>query len=154
MYKTTMNEDEYLKTLGAIERETEQLLKDRAQIDERLMQLKNAADSLHDLLVIPTEGRLDVYIDRVVSELGITDAIKKVLASSKIPLSAPEIRSGLESIGVDLASYVNAGAVIHNTLTRLEKQSDVVRVQNPTGQTVAYALVKNVAYERALGSKP
>jgi hypothetical protein len=37
---------------------------------------------------------------------------------------------------------VNAAAVIHNTLTRLEKQGEVMRVVNPVGQTAAYALIK------------
>jgi hypothetical protein len=135
-----MSNTPYLNTLEAIEEEISRLLEERSQIDHRLSQLKATADSLRSLLDVPFRGGLDVELDRITSELGITDAIKKVLASSKIPLSAPEIRSGLESIGFDLSSYANAGAVIHNTLTRLEKQHEVVRVQNPAGQTVAYAL--------------
>lgn len=132
-----MNRAEYLKTLDAVEQETEQLLKDRSQIDQRLMQLKTTADSLRDLLGI---GGLDVKIDGIVSELGITDAIREVLASSRIPMSASLIKSELANCGVDLSAYANAGAVIYNTLTRLEKQGEVVRVQNPAGQTVAYAI--------------
>ena len=134
-----MKAEEYLKTLGAIEQETEQLLKDRARIDQRLMQLKTAADSLGALLSIPTEGLLDVHYRRVVSELGITDAIRQILSESNIPVSATVIKSELTYHGVDLSEYANAGAVIHNTLTRLEKQGEVVRVQSPTGQTVGYA---------------
>jgi len=136
VYKIGMKVEEYLQTLGAIEQETEQLLKERARIDERLIHLKTAADSLHRLL--PEEG-LDVYYRRVVSELGITDAIREILAEAKIPVSATVIKSELSYHGVDLSEYANPGAVIHNTLTRLEKQGEVVRVQNPAGQTVAYA---------------
>ena len=143
-----MNRDEYLKTLEAVEQETENLLKDRSRIDHRLLQLKTTAESLRALLGM--EG-LDVKIDGIVSELGITDAIREVLASSKIPLSAPVIKSELANRGVALAGYANPAAVIHNTLTRLEKQGEVVRVQNPAGQTVAYSLVKNIARRRALG---
>jgi hypothetical protein len=136
-----MSSSPYLNTLEAIEDEISRLLEKRTRIDQRLTQLKTTADSLRSLLDVPTrEEGLDVQIDRTVSDLGITNAIKKVLFSSKIPLSAPEIKSGLESIGVDLSNYANAGAVIHNTLTRLEKQRQVVRVQNPAGQTVAYTL--------------
>jgi hypothetical protein len=145
-----MNRDEYLKTLEAVEQETKNLLRDRSQIDQRLLQLKTTAESLRALLGI--EG-LDVKIDGIVSELGITDAIREVLASSKMPMSAPVIKSELVNRGLDLSGYANPAAVIHNTLTRLEKQGEVARVQNPAGQTVAYALVKNVAYKRAFGSK-
>jgi hypothetical protein len=138
-----MNRDEYLRTLEAVEQEIEKLLSDRSRIDLRLMQLKTTAESLRALLGI--EG-LDVKIDGIVSELGITDAIREVLASSKIPLSPSVIKSELVNRGVDLSRYANPAAVIHNTLTRLEKQHEVARVQNPAGMTVAYTLNKNSLY--------
>jgi len=134
-----MRAEEYLRTLANIEHETEQLLKDRARIDERLIQLTKAADSLRDLLATPTAGVLDLYYGRVVSELGITDAIREVLGESKMPMAISTIKSELIDRGVSLSEYANPGAVIHNTLTRLERQGEVVRVQNPAGQTVAYA---------------
>jgi hypothetical protein len=139
MYKHGMRAEEYLRTLANIEHETEQLLKDRARIDERLIQLTKAADSLRDLLATPTAGVLDLYYGRVVSELGITDAIREVLGESKMPMAISTIKSELIDRGVSLSEYANPGAVIHNTLTRLERQGEVVRVQNPAGQTVAYA---------------
>ncbi len=135
-----MDSQGYLKTLAAVEQETGELLEERSRIDRRLTQLKTTADSLRALLGV--EG-LDVKMDGIVRELGITNAIREVLASSKIPMSASFIKRELMNRGLDLSWYANPGAVIHNTLTRLEKQSEVVRVQNPAGQTVAYALAKN-----------
>jgi hypothetical protein len=132
-----MNRNEYAKTLEAVEDETEKLLRDRSQIDQRLLQLKTTAESLRVLLGM--EG-LDVQIDRIVKQLGITDAVREVLGSSKIPMSASFIKRELANRGVDLASYANSAAVIYNTLARLEKQGEVVRVVNPAGQTVAYAI--------------
>jgi hypothetical protein len=140
-----MKRNEYLKTLEAVEQETENLLRDRSRIDQRLLQLKTTAESLRALLGI--EG-LDVKLDGIVSDLGITDAIREVLASSKMPLSAPVIKNELLNRGVDLSRYANPAAVIHNTLTRLEKQREVTRVQNPAGMTVAYTLNKNSFYSR------
>ncbi len=140
-----MDSQEYLKTLTAVEQETEQLLKDRSRIDERLMQLKTTADALRALL-----GMKEFDNSVFITELGITEAIRQVLANSKTPLSAPEIMREVGNLTrADLsAQYANPGAVIHNTLTRLEKQREVVRVQNPAGQTAAYALVKNSFYKR------
>lgn len=134
-----------MKTLAAVEQETAKLLEERSRIDLRLTQLKTTADSLRALLDV--EG-LDVKIDRIVRELGITNAIREVLASSRMPMSASSIKSELMNRGLDLSGYANPGAVIHNTLTRLEKQHEVVRVQNPAGQTVAYALANNSLYKR------
>lgn len=146
-----MDSQGYSTTLKTVEREIAKLLEQRSQIDQRLMQLKNTADSLRDLLGI---GGLDVKIDGIASELGITDAIREVLGSSKIPMSAPVIKSELANRGVDLARFSNSAAVIYNTLTRLEKQGEVIRVVDPAGQTVAYALrTKNAARDRAFGSR-
>jgi len=130
-------EHEYSKTLSSIEQETEDLLRARAQIDKRLTQLKTTADSLRDLLGV---GGLDVKIDKLSSGLGVTGAIRKVLWASKIPLSSSQIKAGLENLGVDLSIYANPAAVIHNTVTRLERQNEVVRVVNSAGQTVAYTM--------------
>jgi hypothetical protein len=74
-----------------------------------------------------------------IRETGITDAIRQVIAESKIPLSPVEIKAALANRGVDLSGYANPGTVIHNTLNRLEKQGELIRVQNPAGVTVAYA---------------
>jgi len=135
----------YLQTLEAIEQETAKLLETRSRIDHRLSQLKTTADSLRALVGQPLDPSLASQmigglINEVPAESGITDAIRQVLSKSKIPLSALEIKSGLENSGVDLSGYANPGAVIHNTLTRLEKQREVVRLQTAAGQTVAYAI--------------
>jgi hypothetical protein len=130
-----------------------ELLKERERIDSEISLLKTVAQAYGALLSDGSiETRLVDLINEVPSEPGITNAIRRVLSNSKIPLSALEIKSGLENLGVDLSSYVNSGAVIHNTLTRLEKQGEVLRVENPTKQTVAYAIVsKNSLLNRLRG---
>jgi hypothetical protein len=137
---------DYAKTLAAVEQETAKLLEDRARIDHRLSQLKITADSLRALLGLPQPTDPSLFI----SELGITDSIREVLASSKIPLSAAQILHEVQSrTRADLfTQYSNPRAVIFNTLTRLEKQKEVVRVQNPAGQTVGYALTNSSMYKK------
>ena len=139
-----MNKTDYEKALAAAKTEIDQLLEQRTQIDNRIAQLKFTTDALSRLLGVetrPTAARLVELINQVPADPGITNAIRQVLASCKIPMNPSEIKLGLESIGFDLSAYANSGAVIHNTLTRLERQGEVARVQNPAGQTVAYALV-------------
>src|SRR6202521_1399244 len=139
-----MNKTDYEKALVAAKTEIDQLLEQRTHIDNRIAQLKFTTDALSRLLAVettPTAAKLVELINQVPADPAITSAIRQVLASCKIPMNPEEIKLVLESIGFDLSVYANSGAVIHNTLTRLERQGEVARVQNPAGQTVAYALV-------------
>jgi hypothetical protein len=136
---------EYERALEMAHLEIEGLLQRRMDIDRRLAELKGTADALSRLLGVetrPSVGRLVEAMNQVASDPGITNGVRRVLASSKTPMQPKEIRLGLESLGSDLSQYVNPGAVIHNTLTRLERQGEVARIENPVEQTVAYALVR------------
>lgn len=137
-----MNREEYKNALEAAHREIQHCLEERARIDERLAQLKSTSEALSKLLNIENAHLIKQLAElsiQVPADPGITKAIRELLANSKIPLAATEIKAGVETLGVDLSQYVNASAVVHNTLTRLEKQGELVRVVNAAGQTVAYA---------------
>jgi len=139
-----MNSTDYQKALAAAEAETETLLKQRADIDSRLARLKGTTEALSRLLGIdkrPAAMRLVELMNQVPADPGITNAIRQVLADPGIPMSAAEIKFALQSRGFDLSEYVNPGAVIHNTLTRLERQGEVMRLLSHSGQTMAYALI-------------
>jgi hypothetical protein len=141
-----MQRSDYEKALASAEREIKELLGQRAQIDARLTQLKATTESLSRLLGIvgaktnPSVLRIADLINAVPADPGITNAIRHVLRESKIPLSVSDIKVGVEYLSVDLSAYVNPSAVLHNTLSRLERQGEVMRVLNPAGQTVAYTL--------------
>jgi len=142
------------------EAEIGRLLEERQRIDARISVLKTMVQNCETLLKLPAakprsipvlpDTEIQVITMEIRPDQGITDAIRTVLAQSKIPLSAPEIKSALARLGFDLSEYSNASAVIHNTLTRLERQRQVARVENPASQTVAYTLVKNSFYQRLL----
>ena len=138
---------DFAKHIATIEEEIGRLLEERGRIDEQLSRLKIAVDSLRSVIGLPqTDPSL------FITELGITDAIREVLASSKIPLSAAQILHEVQNrTRADLfTQYSNPRAVIFNTLTRLEKQKDVVRVRNSAGKTVGYALTKSSMYKKLL----
>jgi len=71
---------------------------------------------------------------------GISDAIRQLLADSKVPMSAVEIKTALAEKGFDMDAYSSPLVVIHNTLNRLDKQGELVTVKNPAGQVVGYSL--------------
>jgi hypothetical protein len=142
---------DYEKVIKESEAEIAKLLEQRQRIDARISLLKTMVQNCRQLLGVPVgqptsrvrkRQEIESLIDEVLADQGITNAIRRVLGETKLPLSAPEIKSGVVNLGVDLSQYVNAAAVIHNTLTRLEKQGEVMRVVNPVGQTAAYALIK------------
>jgi hypothetical protein len=133
----------YENALVAASDEMQKLLKQRSEIDTRIAQLKKTMEALTALMApSPSESDAMTFYDELGmgAQLGISDAIRQVLRESKIPLSPTEIKAALANRGIDL-SYANPGTVIHNTLNRLERQGELIRVQNPAGQTVSYSLV-------------
>jgi hypothetical protein len=147
----------YYLALAEAEAEIADLLAERERIDAKINLLKRLSTDYR--LLLGTSAPVATPVVDLMTELkktfardaGISDAIRKVLSASKIPLSVPEIRSALENYGFDFSSYANAGAVIHNTLARLVKQGELTVVQNPAGQTVAYAMrSSNAARDRLL----
>lgn len=143
---------DYKRIISDAEKEIAKLLEERQRIDARLSSLKSMVQNCRQLGGIsevitfgqPVVSNLE-YLTNLINEpqpdRGITNSIRQVLADTKLPLSAPEIRTELEKSGLDLSNYANAGAVIHNTLFRLAKQGEVQRIVEQDGQTV-YALVK------------
>ena len=160
---------DYQRGLEEAEEEIEALLAERERIDKKINLLKDLVASYASLLGA-SRSKLAPVVDLMAElkkslaemegkahlrDAGISNAIRQVLSASKVPLSVSEIKSALESNGVELKGYANAGAVIHNTLGRLAKQGELISVRNPAGQTVAYALVsKNALRDRVLGIQP
>jgi hypothetical protein len=136
-----MSSDDYSKALQAARAEIVKLLSQRADIDTRLAQLKGTVDALSVLVEPnPSEDGLHALreIMREFTGMGISDAIRAILHDTTNPaLSPTEIRDELKRRGIKLHEYANEMAVIHNTLTRLEKQGEVVRFDNPSGSVYA-----------------
>jgi len=70
---------------------------------------------------------------------GISNAIRRILTGSRIPMSPTQIKTALSARGFDMGEYANPGAVIHNTLKRLEQQKELTVVRDPSGN-LAYAM--------------
>jgi hypothetical protein len=57
--------------------------------------------------------------------VGMTDAIRAILAQAEGALSAGEIRERLEALGFDMASYSNPLATVHTILRRLTESEEI-----------------------------
>jgi hypothetical protein len=154
--ETNETSSDYLSALVAAHDELERVLKQRADLDKRMLELKKTIEGLAALCdVEPWADAIerDAAAAADASRSGITQAIRRALSESKVPLSPTEIRSALIAQGISMARYANEMVVIHNTLNRLVKQNEVVRVQNPSGQIVAYTLRKGTGTAGASGMR-
>jgi hypothetical protein len=140
---------DYQKALNAAHAEVQEILKKRSELDQRLEQLKATINALSTLLnvtpqmVSPTASlRLAEQINPAIfyGAAGISDAIRQLLADSKVPMSAVEIKAALAEKGFDMDAYNSPLVVIHNTINRLDKQGELVTVKNPAGQVVGFSL--------------
>jgi len=115
-----MSDDEYRRALDAACREYEELGRQRAAIDERLMQLTQSIGTLTKLCgFAPT------------IPWGLTDACRTVLRNAGVPMSPTEIRDRLAAIGFDLSKYSNELAAIHTVLRRLNDSGEIRFVAAP-----------------------
>jgi hypothetical protein len=72
--------------------------------------------------------------------LSITDAVRLAMRAG-VPMTPPEVRDRLGSIGFDLSSYSNELAVIHTVLRRLNEAGEI-RIVPRSGGRNAYLWVK------------
>lgn len=129
-------DNSYVKALEDARKELEGLISERAQLDDRIARLGKSIEGL-TALCDDTDHSSELKTKLLELELsetmGLTDAIRQIIASSLFPISAPVIRDALVSEGFDPKNYSNMLTVIHNTLLRLEKQGEVQRGANLFG---------------------
>jgi hypothetical protein len=115
------------RLLKAVQDEIAALLKERHSIDQRILSLQGDFAHLTALCGQPAQSPL--------TELGLTDAIRFVIATAKIPLTFTDIRDALKQGSFDVAQYTNLMASIHTVITRLVKYGEVKKVTGiPTGE--------------------
>jgi hypothetical protein len=120
---------DYRAALEAAAKEYEELGEQRRRIDERLTQLAQTIGTLSRLIgLTPTVP------------LSITDAVRLAVRAG-VPMTPPEVRDRLLSIGFDLSSYSNGLAVIHTVLKRLNEAGEV-RIIPKHGGKHAYLWAK------------
>jgi hypothetical protein len=120
---------DYRAALEAAAKEYEALGEQRRKIDERLTQLAQTIGTLSRLIgLTPTVP------------LSITDAVRLAIRAG-VPMTPPEVRDRLLSIGVDLSGYTNELAVIHTVLKRLNEAGEIRIVPRTNGKN-AYLWAK------------
>lgn len=117
-----MTTADYRAALAAAAKEYEALGDERRRIDERLTQLAQTIGTLSRLIgLTPTVP------------LSITDAVRLAIRAG-VPMTPPEVRDRLMSIGFDLSSYSNELAVIHTVLKRLNEGGEIRIIPKANGK--------------------
>jgi hypothetical protein len=105
---------EYRAALDAAVREYERAIADRSALDARIGQLRQTIGTLTKLCgLTPTVP------------LGLTDAVRMVMANAPGPVTATWVRDRLDAVGIDLDRYANALAAIHTVLKRLVEAGEI-----------------------------
>ena len=120
-------------------------LEERGVLEDRIVCLKRTIATLEGICEPEPQG------DSVEIEGGffadtcfvarLTDAVRQVFAAATKPLTPPEVRDALLTMGVNLAKYKQPLVPIHNTLKRLESQGEIVSLINEDGKLCGYRWV-------------
>ncbi len=125
MTKTTT----YRQAYETAKQELLQLLQKRDQLDQKIRKLKHSLKPLAELC-----GTDPADIDQILlaggfaieSQLGFTDAIRRLFRIHETPLSPPEIRADLLKMGIG-QDQVNLLSSIHTVLRRLVEGGEIVK---------------------------
>ncbi|SRR6266481_224318 len=138
--------------------EINRLIRERREIDRKILSLKHSLRGI--------EGYLDAQLDQLrldpvplepqwtgLREMGLTDAVRKVIENSIESVNAKGIRKQLEVLSYPKLPKDNPLAPIHAILTRLEKNKEIRRVKGVDGKP-AYESAKQITdlveeYEKA-----
>lgn len=101
--------------LGAY-KELDELREQEKRLAIRKGQLKDTLSALATLL---SDEKFDI------NSLTLSDAIRRIMASSDRPLSAIEVRGKLADLGFNLAQYDNPLANIHTSLKRMGEAGEL-----------------------------
>jgi hypothetical protein len=124
-------------------------LEERNAIERRIVSLKQTVEGLAALCE-PESDEDFVQVNGGSLPEGyntsLTDAIRRIFSESKEPmLSPPQVRDALLAMGVNLAKYKQPLVPIHNTLKRLEAQSELVPFRDNNGDVRGYRWVTALA---------
>jgi hypothetical protein len=129
-------DNSYAKALQNARKELAGLVKQRAEIDDRITRLAKSIEGLGALFddADHSSALKREFIEFELSNsMGLTDAIREIITMSVFPVKAPIIRDALVNQGFETEGYSNILTVIHNTLIRLERQGEIQKAINPLG---------------------
>jgi uncharacterized coiled-coil DUF342 family protein len=120
-----MEAPDFEKTWTELVRERTRLLEHRTNLENELVELRNKIGHLNEVInhLSPLAGIL-FGEETDIPNLGLTDAIRTVLATADDKMSANDIRDKLELCGYDLSALSAPMQSIYKVLNRITDNSD------------------------------
>jgi len=132
-----MADQNYRKALYQAKQELAHELVERQKSDQKVARLQSLITQLQDLCAQQNQKGFWSSIERVVKadlKRGITETIRVLLKETALPMTATELKAGIEARKYDLARYKNSLAVIHTVLNRLVKSGEVKVISEKYGK--------------------
>lgn len=127
----------YRKALSQAKQELAGYLTQRQEIDHHVSRLQALITQLQDACAEQDQKRFWNSIERVVKadlKGGITQTIRILLKEMSLPMTATDLKTGIEARKYDLARFKNPLAVIHTVLNRLVKSGEVKVIPQKYGK--------------------
>jgi hypothetical protein len=127
----------YDRAVSQAHQDLARLLVQREEIDRKVARLQTVIADLESLRAELMQKHLDREIDQVIKadlRMGITEASRLILKEKFFPMTASDLKKGLEAKKLDLSRYSNPLAVIHTVLKRLVKSGEVKVVPQDRGK--------------------
>lgn len=127
----------YRKALYQAKQELAHELVERQKSDQKVARLQSLITQLQDLCAEQDQKSFWNSIDRVVKadlKGGITETIRVLLKEMALPMTATDLKAGIEARKYDLARFQNPLAVIHTVLNRLVKSGEVKVISRKYGK--------------------
>ncbi|HEX8139420.1 MAG TPA: hypothetical protein VF544_17805 [Pyrinomonadaceae bacterium] len=118
-----------IKDLAKLMGEREELDTKREELDRNIFQLREGLFGLAILCGTDTNQLAkeypELFPDLISPDLGLTDAVRKAMASKRNFVSPVEVKDRLAAMGFDITKYKNILASIHTILKRLLASDEV-----------------------------
>ena len=132
-----MGKKNYCKALYQAKQELAHELVERQKSDQQIARLQTLITQLQDFCAEQEQKRFWKSIDRVVKadlKGGITETIRVLLKETALPMTATDLKAGIEARKYDLSRFQNPLAVIHTVLNRLVKSGEVKVIPQQYGK--------------------
>jgi len=127
----------YHRALYQAKQDLARCLTQRQKIDHKVARLQAVIGQLQDLCAEQDHKRFWGGIERVVKadlNKGITETVRVLLKELSLPMTANDLRAGIEARKLNLSRYKNPLAVIYTVLKRLVKSGEVKVIPQKYGK--------------------
>ena len=112
-------------------------MQERAHLDSRIAKLSRSIEGLASLsndTDVSSEVKTKLLELEISEAMGLTEAIRQIIGAAFLGITPIQIRNMLVEEGFDPQKYSNMLTVIHNTLSRLERQGEIKRTVTIQGE--------------------